>query len=350
MWIIPIGFAVYDLGNYCKNSEGFVELIHSRPNFLTTLSLLGALGVVVFFQSLIPFVLVRIILHYIKKPLLRNSKIITVENFDYYRDKLTGLSPAAISMLADLNIEKKKDISASILKYQDMGILRYENSRYIISGDYHNAPLRESDRYLIEGLAGGGPNVQSDMKWERLVENEAVEDGLITSRFDPLQRKENQKRVLRGCLGGCLTPIILWIMGGALLFSVDLDYFDKAFSEALTDGELVVFMNQNPKFCITCLLAVFAICIFIIALVSPVTILIGKIAGAFGSKPYKRTELGNQMAEYVFGMKNFIHDYSNLSEAEQEHVALWNDYLVYAVVLEENSRITDEIMKRRRRK
>ena len=56
------------------------------------------------------------------------------------------------------------------------------------------------------------------------------------------------------------------------------------------------------------------------------------------------------MSEYVYGMKNFIHDFSNLSEADKGQVVLWDDYLIYAVVLEENQQIVDEIMQRRRRR
>lgn len=56
------------------------------------------------------------------------------------------------------------------------------------------------------------------------------------------------------------------------------------------------------------------------------------------------------MAECIYGMKNFIHDFSNLSEAHKEQVVLWDDYLVYAVVLEENQQIVKEIMKRRKEK
>lgn len=65
-------------------------------------------------------------------------------------------------------------------------------------------------------------------------------------------------------------------------------------------------------------------------------------------KQYKRTNLGNEMAECIYGMKNFIHDYSNLSEVHQEQVVLWDDYLVYAVVLEENQKIIADIMSRRK--
>ena len=54
------------------------------------------------------------------------------------------------------------------------------------------------------------------------------------------------------------------------------------------------------------------------------------------------------MAECIHGMKNFIHDFSNLSEANQEHLILWDDYLVYAVLLEENEKIIKEIMKQRK--
>ena len=59
---------------------------------------------------------------------------------------------------------------------------------------------------------------------------------------------------------------------------------------------------------------------------------------------YGRTEKGNEYAEYIWGMKNFIHDYSYLNEADKDALALWDDYLIYAVVLEENTQIRQEIM------
>lgn len=65
-------------------------------------------------------------------------------------------------------------------------------------------------------------------------------------------------------------------------------------------------------------------------------------------KNIKRTDYGNLMAECVYGMKKFIHDYSNLNEADRRQAVLWEDYLVYAVVLEENEEIVNEIAKARR--
>lgn len=63
--------------------------------------------------------------------------------------------------------------------------------------------------------------------------------------------------------------------------------------------------------------------------------------------PYKQTDAGDLYAEYICGMKNFIHDYSCLSEAEKDSLVLWDNYLIYAIVLEENKKIVKEIMQRR---
>ena len=60
---------------------------------------------------------------------------------------------------------------------------------------------------------------------------------------------------------------------------------------------------------------------------------------------FERTSEGKELVEQIVGMKNFIHDFSNLSEEQKESVVLWNDFLVYAVLLEENDNIIKDIFK-----
>jgi hypothetical protein len=60
---------------------------------------------------------------------------------------------------------------------------------------------------------------------------------------------------------------------------------------------------------------------------------------------YDRTPEGKILVEQIVGMKNFIHDFSNLSESEKEEVVLWNDFIIYAILLEENEKIIHEILK-----
>lgn len=56
-----------------------------------------------------------------------------------------------------------------------------------------------------------------------------------------------------------------------------------------------------------------------------------------------RTEEGNRITEYLFGLKNFIKDFTLISEREKKELVLWDYFLVYAVVLEENKKVIQEI-------
>lgn len=64
-----------------------------------------------------------------------------------------------------------------------------------------------------------------------------------------------------------------------------------------------------------------------------------------GDVLWERTVLGNETAEKIAGLLRFINDFSILSESEKEEVVLWEDYLVYAIVLDENEKIVREIGK-----
>lgn len=58
-----------------------------------------------------------------------------------------------------------------------------------------------------------------------------------------------------------------------------------------------------------------------------------------------RTKKGKVLAAQIKGMKNYIHEFSYLSERNKENVVIWDEFLIYAVVLEENEKIVDDILK-----
>ena len=43
-------------------------------------------------------------------------------------------------------------------------------------------------------------------------------------------------------------------------------------------------------------------------------------------------------------MKRFLHDFSMLDEADKEAIGLWDEFLIYAVVLGENEKVVNEIL------
>ncbi len=58
----------------------------------------------------------------------------------------------------------------------------------------------------------------------------------------------------------------------------------------------------------------------------------------------KRTKEGNRMLEQFNALKNFIHDFTLLSERKKEEIILWEDFLTYAVLLEENQEIVKDLL------
>ena len=62
---------------------------------------------------------------------------------------------------------------------------------------------------------------------------------------------------------------------------------------------------------------------------------------------FTRTEEGERVTELVFGLKNYIRDFTKLSEADKGAAAFWDDFLVYAVVLEENEQVVGQLLEER---
>ena len=58
---------------------------------------------------------------------------------------------------------------------------------------------------------------------------------------------------------------------------------------------------------------------------------------------YERTEIGEEINKNIEGLKNFIKDFSILSEREQEELTIWDDYLIYSVLFNQNDKIISQL-------
>lgn len=64
-----------------------------------------------------------------------NSRYEVIENIDYYRERFNDISPVEISLITDLEIESKKDISASILNLYQKGIIEFNGSTILVKNE-----------------------------------------------------------------------------------------------------------------------------------------------------------------------------------------------------------------------
>lgn len=348
LWLIPAVFALL----FAKLSwRAVLATLKEDTGFATILGIVMLYFLWVLVLSVVPFSIGKIVIRMGLTNSVRNCTIVSMRDFEYYRDKLTGLSPATISILADLEIEQKKDVAASILQYENLGLLTEDAGHtYRATEKYYGCQnLNDSDRYLIEHLEKGDFNWEQDTQWRQLAMDEAISEGYVAKKAVP-----GQKRGSQGCLSkGCLVPLLLgvvWI-GWMLNAEPRLDAMMAALEtvpEEASLAEQVNFLLGEPRLVLGLAENVALLIVTVFLFSYPLGGALGFMLTGKTVKPIKRTEYGNQMAECVYGMKNFIHDYSNLSEADRRQAALWEDYLVYAVVLEENEQIVDEISRMRR--
>ena len=357
------------LGNYKFFAEGFgmvKEFSGSNP-FMSCLLIFYMIWLFILYIAIKNFIIIAIYLAYRipkKRIIKHNTKYEVIENIDYFRERFTGITPPEISLLTDLEIETKKDLAASILNLYNKKVVSFDSkNKMVVNKDVNTEHLKESDSYLYSLLLNNNLNIVSVKKWKEISTKEAIEDGYI-------KEKNREKRY--GFSDSLLT-IFRWvgimflagIIGGGYLVTPPGQKLMKNMEEYETitkdikDQDVIVDMIKEDKdfrkltydlyvgSIPVCLVGTFAV-VAIFALFSmPFYLRARKITYFFvdANDKYDRTPEGKILVEQIVGMKNFIHDFSNLSQSEKEEVVLWNDFIIYAILLEENEKIIHEILK-----
>ena len=284
------------------------------------------------------------------KNALQRTQFDAEQDLEYYRDKLTDLSPAQISLLTDLKLERKKDLTATLLKLQLKGVISIEDGCVTVS-DVPKASLCTSDQLLLSYLKDhprlSDETVNGLAHWEKAALEEAAEGGFFKVKEPPKKYGFRQT--------GCLQVILAFVLMVILLFNKDTAYFNEVServanaSAEVSNQYFVQMVTEDARFARGVLWTVLGSMAGLYFLAYPLATVVRGFLQTSADKQLgiQRTAKGMEYTEYVYGLKNFIHDFSNLAEAQKEQLILWDDFLIYAVVLEENTQILDEIFKRR---
>lgn len=348
-WLIPIALFAYVLFG---SGVGRWFWMDETSNFdaLSLVSMIIFFILVTAILSVPPMLIWRAVTRTMKNRALKNATYYAHEGMDYYREKLGNLSPTTISILMDLEIETKKDVTALILKYSTMGVVSMQQDHIAVVNLQHEA-LKESDHILLQMIASGRVTQEGLAQWKSRVIEEELTAGYIE---DTLQVDSRNTKVGPpiGCLmGGCLIPFVLVFsivfVSVSILDMDGISQFLDAAPEGLSASGEAVYLTSDPQMMLQLsMLLVLSIVLFV-ALVLPVATLIARVVSAGGKKWIRRSSEGELLVEKIAGMKAFIHDFSNLSQAEKEALVVWDDFLIYAIVLEENQDIVDDIFSMR---
>ena len=354
---------------YKKTIIGFIKEWMSYNQTGNILSILYYLimGILDFATSTIILIIIYLAFRFTKKKSIKQNTTYTqTYGIEYYRDKLPMLTATEISLITDLNIENKKDISASLLNLYQKNIISFESNKIIVN-ENNIQSLRQSDKNLIEMVTSGKIEDQKVREWKNICINEAIQDGYIqkTKRDRYSYLKKINKVLKTSFKVWGITFIILMIFTtisflGNFPNTITELYEEQSnisYSEStenninentleekgdITDEQVEELM-KNPIYLVILIMHTLSIPVMFYAIIYRKSKMVVVKADESLQNNYERTKNGNELAEKIAGLKKYINEFSMLSQREKEEIVLWEDFLIYAVLLEENEKIIKDI-------
>lgn len=296
----------------------------------------------------------------------KNMRYKVVDNIEYYRDKFESISPAEMSLILDLEIERKKDISATLLSLNIKGLLDFEDDKIKLKNSGNLENLKPSERYLFEALKDGTLDGMDMSNWEKVCIKEAMDDGYI------INAKQKRKFFWKSTLLLILAILMLFYSIGK--FTKNIDEYSKDVNEVQAEMETITtnlekIVSKDDKqlknedeiklkeeylpIAKNAIGKIGEPLVLGLMIIGSIALIIGlifyKIAriaiykSGYGENKYERTKEGKVLVEQIAAMQRYIHEFSLLSDMEKEQVKLWEEFLVYAIVLEENEEIVRNI-------
>lgn len=322
-------------------------------------SFLGFLNITIFFAlfylAFIPVIIllsfpVNIICLFIKNKISTkiNASIFYEDNLDitYIRDTFKGISPGEASVVIDYEIENKKDITAILMKLYLKKYIDFKDNKIVVE-NHSLANLDASEKYVLEKLMKNEYYSISNRKLYEIAIDEAVNHGFI-------KKKTSDKKLLIKLF--CIIALFI----GLCFINGDLDKLSQeqeaileviekkeiandenlgweAINQIVNDADFNEMMSLTSSMVIILLAKVMRIVLPIYAVICIINYKSSKMK-------YKRTKRGNELVQLLKGLKSFIKDFSLLADKNKEEINMWEDFLIYAIVLEENEKIIKDIM------
>jgi len=296
----------------------------------------------------------------------RNKRLTykATQGIEYLRETFTDINPAIASLLMDLQVDYKKDINATLLRMYHKGAVDIGSDNITLVNYALCTEPCEAELFYI--LQSGKITQHAMWQWGENRKREAVHKGL-------LQHKKS--RGIKGCcFGCCIFTVILFaallilpgIMAATAYRFMASEIYEQSFENIASRLESIQdiansldtaidlleqtlllgnsFTSEDLQ-AINQLLNRLIITLMLIIVILFIVPYMFTRALSYQTSPdgLARTKQGHRRTEEVAALKRFIRDFGNFSMSEKEHVVLWEDFLVFAIVLEENTSIVNEI-------
>ncbi len=219
-----------------------------------------------------------------KRAMIKRNKKHKKFDIKYFRDDLKKMSPSYISYILDFKIELEKDVAAHVLKLYLDKYIKYENNKFIVTSKNQD-DLHESDKYLLDFVKNDFNDVTFLDRYQNQIKLELQEQGYITYFISKRDRNP-------------LVKFIVFLL--CILFVMGIFFFP-----AIIVAKIIAYVKYGLG---------------------------------------KRTKKGEELLEQIYGLKNFLKDFSIIKERKLEELYLQEHYLVYALTLGVNNKVDNEIL------
>ena len=242
---------------------------------------------------------------------------IDFQNNSYYRDIIFKYSPAVLSYIDDFKLEEK-DIVATLMSLELKQKLSMKDQIKIINDSEEN--LDENEKYIFKKLKNNTLKNINMLEFEEKVIKDCLDYNLL----------EENKNIKKKIIKKVIFSVCIYIL-------IVVGFFN-----------FPTFYNNIPNKNIAILLLPVIFILFLIMIILPFStiVYIKSYYRMNKQNPYIRNKKARNINKKLEGLRKYVKDFSQLSESQYNEIILWEDYLIYSVILGQNSKIVKEIIKK----
>ena len=292
-----------------------ISILGRIVNLLFNKSILISIVFIIFCLLLILATIVYIIYINVKEIKIIENRFIkeydNTKDYDYYRDKVDNYSPGLLMYLKNNDFDFNKVFVAILINLYNKKYINFnDNKIVIINNDWEN--LSKDEVYILESIKSNNLKYAFKDKKNRKYLKRLIKDELkkyylikniITKKYDKFFN---------------IVFSILFI----LLFTISLLNF--------------IGNDHNNTFDFIFSLLLYGLS-FVVGVIS------SNIYNYFKKNSYRRSEKAIEIAVKLECIKKYIIDFSILKDRNINEVELWDDYIIYTVMLDIDGNINRSI-------
>lgn len=237
------------------------------------------------------------------------SKVDFEKSKTYFRDILKDYSIVTLSYIDDYELSFPKDLITILLSLINKKIIEIKNGKIVVTNNLENmSDVNIFEKYVLDHLDNGYLVNISQTELRRMAQDASVDQGLLEYRSG---FKFNRKHFF-------------------LFFGFPFIVFCfMIFLAFMLETEIINY-----------LILVFLLGYVVIAAYRVFSFFYHIVYGVKKIKmPYIRTKKGNEINEKLEGLKAYIKDFGSLEEKESKEIILWEEYLIYSVLFNQNEKV-----------